>query len=93
MTFENKNITTIRIPVGYLEGDVKVNGSKICISMLFSWYRLDFGASDQEIVSWIRDHMPDGSAVKKDLTKLLSGSAPFTIVYNTYNWNLNSSAE
>ena len=61
----------------------------ITISMLFKWYRQDFGKTDDDIISWIKSHA--SSTLIQDLTNFelgMNGQKP-NIRYSEYNWNIN----
>ena len=61
----------------------------ITISMLFSWYRQDFGETDKDILDWIKKHS-SSELLQKILTfEKEIKNEKFTIKYATYNWNLN----
>ena len=76
---------------GYLdETVVDISKNIVKISMLFKWYRHDFGRTDEEIVSWIEEHASTeiSSALKNNRD---TNEASPTVEYLAYDWNLQSS--
>ena len=76
---------------GYLsETSVDTDKNIIRISMLFKWYRSDFGDSDEEIISWIEQHASAdvSNVIKKN--REVNTTTPY-VEYLTYDWNLPSS--
>ena len=72
---------------GFLEDNTTVNAedNSISLSMLFKWYKEDFGETDEGIIQWIRDQAPEKlSKAIKTLT-----TTP-TLKYPSYNWDLNN---
>lgn len=59
----------------------------ISISMLFQWYRADFGDSDSDILAWIESHASkEMSASIKECRE--ARQATPSIQYLPYDWNL-----
>ncbi|KAL8573984.1 hypothetical protein ACOMHN_029431 [Nucella lapillus] len=58
------------------------------LSMIFKWYRKDFGSSDQQVLEWVYAHMPEADK-KKALRQLLSDKK-FKVKYLKYDWTSNS---
>lgn len=56
------------------------DGQAITLSLLFKWYKSDFGSTDAEVVAWIARHHPPLAAL--DLEH-------FSINYSTYDWTSN----
>ena len=71
---------------GFLEDNTTVNteDNSISLSMLFKWYKEDFGETDERIIQWIRAQAPE-----KLLKAIGTLKAP-TLKYPTYNWDLNN---
>jgi hypothetical protein len=60
-----------------------VEGQTITVSMLFKWYRTDFGSSDAELVNWIKSH------ASVSLKEKLAGVRLPVLAYAAYDWSLN----
>lgn len=62
------------------------------LSAIFSWYAVDFGGgSDEGVLGWVRDHLPEASDKRAELTDLLSSSgSPVRVQINKYDWALNT---
>lgn len=57
--------------------------------MLFKWYRVDFGASDKEILDWLKANGSDDTKKKfEDFEEAVKGQ-PVVIKHDVYNWGLN----
>jgi len=54
------------------------------ISKLFDWFSDDFGNSDENILMFIANYVPED--ISKDIFSNTSG---WKVKYNNYNWNLN----
>lgn len=54
------------------------------ISKLFDWFEVDFGDTDENILIFISDYLPDD--ISADISSNISD---WKIKYNNYNWNLN----
>jgi hypothetical protein len=65
---------------------------KVTVSMLFKWYREDFGASDGDVLDWVQSNGPQ--EVAQALISLRSSSSAkgghVTIDYHPYDWDINS---
>jgi hypothetical protein len=71
---------------GFLEGNTAVNKveNSISVSMLFKWYKEDFGGSDLEIIQWLKTRSP------KELAQSIAEMAQPELKYPAYNWSLNT---
>ena len=60
---------------GFCEDDANVSvtadASTVRLSMLFEWYRGDFGATDREVLESVRGWCADGSAKQRALREAL----------------------
>lgn len=76
----------------FLEGDdgceVSVARNEVKLSMIFKWYKEDFGYDKFEIALWVHDHMGDCQK-KKNLGEILLDKN-FKLTHMSYNWSLNS---
>lgn len=80
-----------RATCAYLnETVVDASTNTVSISMIFKWYRSDFGSSDDEVVSWIEDHA--SNKISSDIKKLREVCSSITVEYLEYDWNLPSKA-
>lgn len=70
---------------------VDVKARTVRLSAIFSWYAVDFGGgSDEGVLAWVRDHLPEESDKRAELTDLLSSTgSPVRIQINKYDWSLN----
>lgn len=59
------------------------------LSKLFEWYRVDFGSTDTEVVSWIRDNGGEALRNKVDLF-LNAHNNKVVLRYDEYDWALNN---
>ncbi len=66
---------------------VVVEKNLLLISMIFKWYKSDFGGSDQAVVETILDYLDEGE--KKNY--LREHRESIRITYQPYDWNLNQS--
>lgn len=57
-------------------------------SKIFQWYKVDFGGSNESVVDWIFDHLHKQNL--KDDIKSVRQTAGYKIVYQPYNWDLNT---
>lgn len=80
----------------YLQ-DISVDSKNeiIFLPMLFKWYRDDFGSNDREILSWIRNYIPEelGQQIQQiqdssNSSSSLFSSAKVNIKYLSYDWGL-----
>ena len=70
---------------GFLESNTSVNkeDNRISLSMLFDWYKEDFGGSADKIIDWVTLHAP------KDLVESIKKLQRPKLRFNNYNWDLN----
>ncbi len=61
-----------------------IKNRKAYVSEIFSWFDEDFGKSDENILRFIANYVPDN--ISKDIKSNIS---KWDISYNDYNWNLN----
>ncbi len=54
------------------------------ISEIFNWFDEDFGGSDENVLKFISEYVPEN--ISKDIRSNIS---KWKISYNDYNWNLN----
>lgn len=78
----------------FLDGSVVLDApsNTVTLSMLFSWYRQDFGASDADVLAWVRLHASPELRAKLaafETATAAAGAVP-TIAYANYDWRLNS---
>ena len=75
----------------YLETDegilVDVVNNSIKLSKLFDWYEVDFGDSNEEIVSWVLNYLEEPQK-KEQLEKILRKGG-FQLSHIDYNWGHN----
>lgn len=57
----------------------------LLISMIFEWYKADFGGNDQSVVDTVLNHLDEGEK-KNFLREHRDG---IRIKYQSYDWNLN----
>jgi len=76
----------------FLENDegLKVSESSVYLSMLFNWYKVDFGRNQGEILRWISTYAP---SEKRSLIEKLVASDKFNIEYNNYDWGDNAKSD
>ena len=78
---------------GFLDQSVGLEESSktLTLSMLFSWYRQDFGSTDAEVLAWVKRHASRGLRAKVEAfeTALGANVKDLKIKYATYNWDLN----
>ncbi|XP_071960579.1 uncharacterized protein [Antedon mediterranea] len=76
----------------FLESDdgcqVDVNHKELKLSRIFCWYREDFGKNNEEIASWVLNHLPEGKK-KQQLADLIEGKN-VKIGFLKYDWSANS---
>ncbi|XP_074642109.1 uncharacterized protein LOC141899601 [Tubulanus polymorphus] len=76
----------------FLEGDegvsIDISKSKVNLSKIFNWYKIDFGQNDEEMLEWICFHMSTGD--KKLQLQELINKKNYKISYLHYDWSLNS---
>ncbi|MDC3378853.1 DUF547 domain-containing protein [Planctomycetota bacterium] len=61
---------------------VKLQGDEVYVSQIFDWFGDDFGADEQERMTWIADYVDDALAAR-----LRSGE--LDVEYLDYDWQLN----
>ena len=66
---------------------VNTETNMIGLSMIFKWYKEDFGANEDEVLNWVENHMADSSK-KNDMLSIMEKKT-FKLVYLTYDWNVN----
>jgi hypothetical protein len=59
----------------------------VFISMIFKWYKIDFGGSDRALLDTLLNHLDEG----KDKAFLEENRNQIRIRYQPYDWNLNQS--
>jgi hypothetical protein len=59
----------------------------VSISMIFKWYKIDFGGSDRALLDTLLNYLDDG----KDKAFLEENRNQIRIRYQPYDWNLNQS--
>lgn len=79
---------------GFLDQSVETDPTTktLTLSMLFSWYRQDFGATDAEVFSWIKRHASPELKARLDSFQASLGPAGLEglkIAYAPYDWRLN----
>jgi hypothetical protein len=76
--------------VGFLDGNTEINveGGYLKLSMLFKWYRQDFGNTDADVITWIKEHA--AAEMQEKITLLLTKHPNPKLQYTDYNWTLNS---
>jgi hypothetical protein len=62
---------------------VDLEKKTVYLSLIFKWYKKDFGKSDMEILEYVADHFPE------DEKSAIKGGG-FTITYTEYDWGVNS---
>lgn len=75
---------------GFLEAEViplKHEGI-IRLSMIFLWYQIDFGHTEDQMLEWICLHATKHLA--KKIRKMLESSPKPVLKYSSYNWSLNA---
>lgn len=70
---------------GFLEGNTFINTDESCIStsMIFEWYKEDFGGTNENIIDWIKNRSP------QKLSESIRLMSRPTLKFLTYNWDLN----
>lgn len=80
---------------GFLDQSVSFDTSSktVTLSMLFSWYRQDFGQTDAEVLEWIRANASPELKVRLDNFQASLGAGTgmqgLKISYAPYDWSLN----
>ena len=75
---------------GFIETEVIPLKDKgiIQLSMIFLWYQIDFGPTEDEMLAWICLHAHKQQATQ--LQTMLETSPKPCIKYASYNWSLNA---
>ncbi|XP_078264722.1 uncharacterized protein LOC144598454 [Rhinoraja longicauda] len=68
----------------------QVDGAKkeVGLSIIFKRYKIDFGGTDEKVLKWVLDHLPE-STKKKALAELLD-QGKVRIVYLPFDWSTNA---
>ncbi|XP_067897147.1 uncharacterized protein zgc:152951 [Heterodontus francisci] len=67
---------------------VDMSKKEVRVSQIFTWYKVDFGGTDEKLLNWIIEHIGD-SPKKKALQELLhQGNVKITSI--PYDWSTNS---
>lgn len=77
---------------GFLDNSVAfdVATKTVTLSMLHNWYRQDFGSTDDEVLSWIKDRSSPQLRSKFDAFQAgIAGGQKPKIAYAAYDWSLN----
>ena len=77
---------------GFLDQSVAMDAASktLTLSMLFSWYRQDFGTTDSEVFAWIqRNASPELREKLRTFAATVGDLSGLKITYATYNWDLN----
>lgn len=75
----------------FMEGDdVTVNAEQriVSVSKIFSWYKIDFGGTDKDLLLWLARNMADGE--KRNQLEGLLSSNQFKVSFLPYDWSTNS---
>jgi hypothetical protein len=70
-----------------IQKGILMDEKTISISMIFRWYKIDFGGSDQALLDTLLTHLDEG----KDKAFLEKNRGQIRIRYQPYDWNLNQS--
>mmetsp|Transcript_26795 Transcript_26795/g.39740 ORF Transcript_26795/g.39740 Transcript_26795/m.39740 type:complete len:303 (-) Transcript_26795:119-1027(-) len=86
---EKLDETLARVTKGALS-DVEVNAQAktVTVTMIFKWYRCDFGDNDLAVIEWIRAHAPPDVAERLSTMLETPGTDP-RLLFRAYDWNLN----
>ncbi|GAB2279730.1 hypothetical protein Dimus_014371 [Dionaea muscipula] len=68
--------------------EVDLAGRTVYLSCIFKWYNVDFGSSVREILKWMKNYLDANRAGL--LTHLLRDGGVANVVYQRYDWSLNS---
>jgi len=71
----------------FLESGCTIEGNKIYLSKILSWYKNDFGASYQVMLEWISQFLSPQKQAQ--LSELLSSNS-YKISFMPYNWEINA---
>lgn len=58
--------------------------------MIFQWYKIDFGGSDQALLDFLRKNGTEDFQSKVKAFDEACGTAKPKIVWDKYNWGLNT---
>lgn len=72
----------------FLENNVTVGKEIVEVSMLFSWYKSDFGTTDLEVLRWIQYNAARPLVDK--IEQLLTSCPSPKLKFCDYDWSLNS---
>jgi len=61
----------------------------VTLSMLFKWYREDFGNTDGDVLTWIKNHSSESLYQKIVTFENDIKNEKFLIKYAPYDWSLN----
>lgn len=61
---------------------------EVKLSLIFKWYKADFGGTDEKLLNWVFDHM--GASQKKLSLKALLSAGNVKVSYLPYDWSINS---
>ncbi len=72
--------------------------STVHLSMLFKWYKVDFGENKEEVLAWIHERLSDKSEKKAQLAEILrrvdeyrdEGSQVVKVKHIKYDWGHNA---
>ncbi|KAK2164124.1 hypothetical protein LSH36_68g04032 [Paralvinella palmiformis] len=89
---EDINIQLQMAAEAFLDGDnglqISMDKKEIKLSMIFKWYREDFGQNVDELLRFLYEYMAKGE--KKDqLTQLLTDKK-YKVRYMSYDWSVNN---
>lgn len=81
-----------RATKGFLDQSVFFDETtkSISLSMLFSWYRKDFGSTDVEVIQWIKRNASEELADRITAFEKVCEPLVPKITFMPYDWNLNS---
>jgi hypothetical protein len=76
--------------MAFLEGECVISVEKrtVQLSMLFKWYRRDFGATDEQVLSWVAAYLDPQR--KEQIETLLQTPDQVRITYSEYDWSHNT---
>ena len=82
------SMATENFIAGNVQVDVKSKFVKV--SMIFSWYKADFGDTDLAVIQWIALNGPKQTS--SSISELLTICPTPALKFDYYNWNVNSAA-
>ncbi|XP_041359052.1 uncharacterized protein LOC121375589 [Gigantopelta aegis] len=68
--------------------EVVMNNKTIYLTQILKWYQEDFGKDKAEMVSWVRDHVPEGEK-RNHMSELIDGKK-YKVTFMSYDWSVNS---